>query len=48
LPVDLQLEVTFDDVDRLGLVAVSVSRQGQPAWGIVNEEAERAAGVIRG
>jgi hypothetical protein len=46
LPVDFHLEVTLDDVNRLGLVVVSVGRERPAHRRAVYEQAEHATGVL--
>src|SRR2546421_8524130 len=46
LPIDLHFEVARDDVDRLGLVVMSMGWQRPARRRLVNEQAERAASLF--
>jgi hypothetical protein len=48
LPFQLDLEVAVEHMNRLGLVAVAVARQGPADREVVDEQAKRAAGVLGG
>src|SRR3954454_7824598 len=45
-PIDLHFEVARDDVDRLGLVVMSMGWQSPARRRLVNEQAEHAAGLF--
>jgi hypothetical protein len=45
-PVDVHFEASFDDVDRLGFVSVSVGRKGPSDGRMVDKQAKRSVGVI--
>jgi hypothetical protein len=47
-PLQLHLELAFDDVNRLGLIGVPVRRQSPTRRRVVDEQAERAGGVLAG
>ncbi len=45
-PIEIHLKVAFDDVNCLGLVGVTMSGQRPARRRVVNEQAERAGGVL--